>query len=337
MPKITIIGTGLIGTSLGLALRQSALKDLEVVGTDAEHHARSTALKMGAFDKVEHRLFTAVENADIVIMATPVMAMKDLFEVIGEGLKEGCVLTDVGSSKGVVLQWADEYLPEHVDFVGGHPMAGKETPGPEAAEADLFSGRVYCVVPSPRANEGSVGDVTTLVEAIGAKPYFIGTEEHDSFVAAASHLPFLLSTALIGCTSKSTNWEDIAQLAASGYRDITRLAAGDAIMHRDICVTNAKPIVAWIDSFIRELHAVRQILDVEEGPDPEAVKGIFEGANDARAKWIAGAVTLESRGYSPHRELPTFAESMGEMFLGRRALDARKLFTRGFRGGDKRR
>ncbi len=335
MPKVAIIGTGLIGTSLGLALRESALKDLEVVGTDSEHRARSTALKKGAFHKVSPRLFDAVEDADIVVLATPVMAMKDLMEAIGEGLPEGCVVTDVGSSKSVVLQWADEYLPERVDFVGGHPMAGKETSGPEGAEAGLFAGRVYCIVPSPRTGERAVGDVTTLVEAIGAKPYFIGTDEHDSFVAAASHLPFLLSTALVSCTSKSTNWEDIAQLAASGYRDITRLAAGDAIMHRDICVTNAKPIVAWIDSFIRELHDLRQVLDVEDVPDPAAVKAVFDEANDARAKWMAGAVTLESRGYSPHRELPTFAESMGEMFLGRRALDAKKLLTRGFRGGRK--
>jgi prephenate dehydrogenase len=280
---------------------------------------------MGAFHKVEHRLFGAVEGADIVVLATPVMAMKDLMQTIGEDLPEGCIVTDVGSSKGVVLQWADEYLPEHVDFVGGHPMAGKETPGPEAAQADLFAGRVYCVVPSPRASAGAVGDVTTLVETIGAKPYFIGTDEHDSFVAAASHLPFLLSTVLVGCTSKSTNWEDIAQLAASGYRDISRLAAGDSIMHRDICVTNAKPIVAWIDSFIRELHDLRQIMDVEDGPNPEALKTVFDDANLARAKWMAGEVTPQSREFSPHRELP----SMSEMFLG-------NLLTRGFRGGRRR-
>ena len=325
MPKITIIGTGLIGTSLGLALRQSQLKDLEVVGTDAEHQARTTAHRMGAFHRVEHRLFGAVEGADIVVLATPVMAMKDLMQTIGGDLPEGCIVTDVGSSKGVVLQWADEYLPEHVDFVGGHPMAGKETPGPDAAEADLFAGRVYCIVPSPRASARAASDVTTLVESIGAKPYFIGIDEHDSFVAAASHLPFLLSTALVGCTSKSTNWEDIAQLAASGYRDITRLAAGDSIMHRDICVTNAKPIVAWIDSFIRELHDLRQILDVEDDPNPEALKTFFDDANLARAKWMAGEVTPQSREFSPQRELP----SMSEMFLG-------NLLTRGFRGGRRR-
>jgi prephenate dehydrogenase len=327
MPKIAIIGTGLIGTSLGMALRQSQLKDLQVVGTDSEHESRSGAQKMGAFDKIENRLFSTVENADIVVLATPVMAMKGLMEVMGQELKEGCVVTDVGSSKGVVLEWADRYLPDKVDFIGGHPMAGKESPGPAEAEAGLFVGKTYCIIPSQRAAQASVAEVATMVEAVGAKPYFISIDEHDSFVAAASHLPFLLSMALVGCTAKSANWEDIAQLASTGYRDISRLAAGDPVMHRDICVTNSKPIVAWIDSFIRELHDFRQILDTEAEPDPEAVKAIFEQANEARAKWMAGAVTLESRNYSPHQELPTFAESMGEMFMGRGAIEARKKFT----------
>ena len=327
MPKIAIIGTGLIGTSLGMALKRSQIKELYVVGTDSEHHSRSGAQKKGAFDKVESRLFPALDDADIVVLATPVMAMKDLMQVIGEELKPGCVVTDVGSSKGVVLEWADQYLPDTVDFVGGHPMAGKETPGPEEAEAELFIGKTYCVIPSQKASQKAVAEVTTLVEAVGAKPYFISIDEHDSFVAAASHLPFLLSMALVGCTSKSSNWEDIAQLASSGYRDISRLAAGDPVMHRDICVSNPKPIVAWIDAFIRELHDFRQMLDSETEPDPDAVKTIFEQANEARAKWMAGAVTLDSRGYSPHSELPNFGESMGEMFMGRRAMDARKKFT----------
>jgi prephenate dehydrogenase len=336
MPKIAIIGTGLMGTSLGLALQQSQIKDLQVVGTDSEHQARAGAQKKGAFHRVENRLFNAIENADIVVLATPVMAMKELMEVIGPELPEGCIVTDVGSSKSAVIEWADKFLPSRVDFVGGHPMAGKETPGPEAAEATLFADKIYCVIPSPRASERAVAEITTMVEAVGAKPYFIGLDEHDSFVAAASHLPFLLSMALVGCTSKSANWEDIAQLASSGYRDITRLAAGDPVMHRDICVTNSKPIVAWIDTFIRELYEFRKMLDTETGPDAEAIKSVFDHANEARAQWAAGAVT-SSRQYNPHRELPTFTESMGEMFLGRKAIEARKLITRGWGDRDKKR
>jgi len=223
--QVTVIGTGLIGPSLGLALKASSLRDLTVVGTDAEHSARSGAQRKNAFDKVENRLGNAIEEADIIVLATPVLAMRDLMEGMSPYLPEGCVITDVGSTKTQVLQWADELLPDSVDFVGGHPMAGRETPGPENADGTLFAGKPYCVIPSPKASQRAVGEITTLAEAVGAVPYFISMDEHDSFVAAVSHLPFVLSTALVGCTSKSANWADIGQLASSGYRDITRLSS----------------------------------------------------------------------------------------------------------------
>ncbi len=334
MAKIAIIGTGLIGTSLAMALKQSSLRDLEIVGTDEDRQARSGAEKRKAFDKVENRLFSTVDGADLVVLATPVLAMKEVMELIGPELAEGCVVTDVGSSKKVVLEWAEQHLPRTVDFVGGHPMAGKEEAGPEAAEPDLFQGKTYCVVPSRRASQQAVAEVTTMIEAIGGTPYFIGVEEHDSFVAAASHLPFLLSTALVGCTSKSANWEDIAQLASTGYRDITRLASGDAVMHRDICLTNSQPIVSWIDAFIKELYEFRRILEAEPHPDGEVVKGVFDQVAEARARWLAGGATAKARMAGTEREeMPGFAESMGEMFMGRKLLQAQKRILGG--GKDK--
>jgi prephenate dehydrogenase len=337
MAKLTIIGTGLIGTSLGLALQRSQVRDLTIVGTDESGPARNGAQKRKAFDRVESRLMSAIDGADIVVLATPVMAMQELMEVIGPQLPEGCMVTDVGSSKKVVLEWAEQYLPGTVDFVGGHPMAGRETSGPEGADASLFDGKTYCVVPGPNASQRAVRELTNLIEVIGAKPYFISVGEHDSFVAAASHLPFLLSTALVGCTSKSANWDDIAQLASSGYNDISRLASGDAIMHRDICLTNREPIVAWLDSFIRELYEYRNILAAEEGAvDQDAVQRVFDDANLARAKWLAGDVNQRGRDFNPNRELPTFAESMGEMFVGRKAMEARNLVQRMWSGDDKR-
>ena len=324
MAKMAIIGTGLMGTSMALALKQANLRNLEVVGTDTDGRARSGAQKSGAFHSVEGRLASALRDANLVILATPVMAMKELMEVIGPELREGCVVTDMGSSKKVVLEWAEQYLPRHVDFVGGHPMAGKETSGPENADGSLFDDKVYCVVPSPRAQKAAVSEVTELAKAVGARPFFIGVEEHDSFVAAASHLPFLLSVALVGCTSKSVNWEDIAQLAATGYGDISRLASGDPIMHRDICATNPEPIVAWIDAYIRELYQVRRMLTNENGPDIDAIQEFFEQAADARARWLAGAVTSMSSRPGPQSDTPSFSENMGTMFMGTRGLDAAK-------------
>ncbi|CAI8039398.1 Prephenate dehydrogenase [Geodia barretti] len=277
LAKITIVGTGLIGTSLALALRQSELRNLELVGTDYDNGARGGAQKRGAFDKVENRLFPSIEGADVVVLATPVMAMRDLMESIGPHLPENAVVTDVGSSKRTVVEWASEVLPDRSQFVGGHPMAGRETPGPEHATADLFTGKALLYRPKrPRPGTGSID------------------------------------------FSKSANWDDIAQLASSGFRDLSRLASGDTTMHRDISITNREPIINWIDSFIRELYEIRNILKDESGPDPAEVERLFETAHDERARWLSGSVTPGSQAQRSSPEIPTFGESMGEMFLGRK-------------------
>ena len=326
MAKLAIIGTGLIGTSLALGLKQANVKDLELVGTDSQSSARGGAAKTKAFNRVENNLASSVRDANIVVLATPVMAMKDVMQAIAGELSEGCVVTDVGSSKKVVLEWAEQYLPRNVEFVGGHPMAGRETPGPENADASLFVGKVYCVIPGSRATQRAVSEVTALVDAVGARPFFIGVDEHDSFVAAASHLPFLLSVALIGCTSKSANWSDIAPLAASGFEGSTRLASGDPVMHRDICLSNPEPIVAWIDAFIRELHDMRQLLGGESPPDSAAVEDVFQKAFVSRELWRAGELDRGDKARQTGDEMPGFAETMGDAFFGRKMMQAQRKF-----------
>jgi prephenate dehydrogenase len=323
LTTISIVGTGLIGTSLALAIKNSNLQ-VDVIGTDYDQSARSGAQKSGAFKKVEPNLSSAIRGADVVIYAIPVMAMREMMEASVNDFEEGCVVTDVGSSKKVVIEWADAILPKRVSFVGGHPMAGKEVSGPTNADGDLFKGKAYCIIPSDTAEKSAVSSVTTLAESIGAKPFFIGVDEHDSFVAAASHLPFMMSVALMGTASKSANWEDIAQLASSGFAGLSRLASGDPIMHRDICVSNPKPIVAWMDAYIREMYDLRNMLANEDGPDPKAVHQVFVDAMEARARWQAGIVTTLDRVSGPSTEIPTFAESMGEMFIGRRGMEAQK-------------
>ena len=327
MTTIAIVGTGLMGTSLALAIKSSNLK-VDIVGTDYDSIARSGAQKSGAFKKVESRLSNAIRGADVVVFATPIQAMREMMESAANDFEEGCVVTDVGSSKKVVLQWAEEVLPKHVSFVGGHPMAGKELSGPKNADGTMFKGKAYCIVPSVNAERAAVSSVTTIAEAIGAKPFFIGVDEHDSFVAAVSHLPFMMSVALMGTASKSANWDDIAQLASSGFSDLSRLAAGDPVMHRDICVTNPEPIVAWMDSYIRELYELRNMLAKEGGPDPDALHEVFEEAMNARARWKAGILTKIDRVTS---DIPSFAESMGEVFMGRRGMEAQKKFFGGLK------
>jgi prephenate dehydrogenase len=327
MPTIAIVGTGLIGTSLALAIKDSNLQ-VDVVGTDHNGSARSGAQKSGGFKKVEARLANAIRGADVVVFATPIMAMREMMEATAGEFEDGCVVTDVGSSKRAVLDWAEEILPKTVSFVGGHPMAGKETSGPQNADGMLFRGKPYCIIPSPSAERSAVTSITTLVEAIGAKPLFIGVDEHDSFVAAASHLPFIMSVALMGCTSKSPNWEDIGQLASSGFGDLSRLASGDPVMHRDICMTNREPIVAWMDAYIKELYDLRNLLATEDGPDPDAVQQVFVDAMEARARWQAGVFTTVDR-YQP--EYPTFGENMGQMLVGSKGMQAQKKFMDGLK------
>ena len=330
--NITIIGTGLIGTSVGLALKASKL-DATIVGTDKHFDSAVKAQKRGALDKAERRLMNAIEGAHVVIIATPVMAIKQVLELIGPELGEGTVVTDTGSTKGSVLAWAREYLPPTVHFVGGHPMAGKETTGPEAAEATLFKGRRWCVLPGKGASEDAVSVVVELVKAMGAVPYYLDVSEHDSFVAAVSHLPMLLSSALVYCTSKSASWVDISRLAATGYKDVTRLASGDPEMHRDICVTNAVGISHWIDAFIEELQRVKGII-VREDNEKE-LKEFFDGAWENRERWLHGAVTAGQD--VPSTQGMSFGQQMGEMFMGSKLMEAQKRLFRDTDGkkGDK--
>jgi prephenate dehydrogenase len=324
-----------MGTSLALALRQSQISNLQIIGSDYDSTARGDAQKRGAFHRMETRLSNTIEGADVVVLATPIMAMRDLMETLGPELPEGCVLTDVGSSKKIVLEWAQELLPKSVKFVGGHPMAGKETAGPQNATADLFKGKPYCIVTTPYADKDAVSTVTTIAEAIGARPYFINADEHDSFVGAVSHLPFLMSVALMETVSKSANWGDISQLASSGFRDVSRLASGDAVMHRDISLSNRAPIVSWIDSFIRELYEIRNLLNTEEGPNATAVHQVFEHASIERARWMAGTVNPGVRTPAPDSEIPSFGESMQEMLIGRKGVEAQRRFFRGLKNGDR--
>ncbi|MBI4282343.1 MAG: prephenate dehydrogenase/arogenate dehydrogenase family protein [Chloroflexi bacterium] len=313
MDKITIVGMGLIGSSLGMALKRAQV-NAEIVGTDRDREVSNRAQRAGASDSTEYNPLHAIKGAKLVIIATPVGATKELLKLFGPELEEGCIVTDTGSTKVEVLRWAEEYLPHTVNFVGGHPMAGKEQSGPDAAQADLFQGATYCVIPGKRSDEQSVRTIVTMVETVGASPYFIDPVEHDSFVAAVSHLPMILSTILMRTTSSSPSWAEISRLASTGFRDVSRLASGDPAMSRDICLTNQEGITYWIDQFIKELYAFRGLV-LEGGEKP--LGRAFDDAWEARDRWLQNKVAAPSVG--PRMEIPTTAESLGGLFVGDRA------------------
>ena len=289
MQRIAIVGLGLIGGSMGLGLRQwsrSQVRDgsapLEVIGFDTNLDHQQHAKKIGAVDRAEWKLSNAVSNADIVVIATPVATMQEVMTDIAPLLKSGSVVTDVGSTKSDVLRWGDALLPRTISFVGGHPMAGKAQ-SIEAAEADLFRGATWCVCPSVRADEDAIRNVLGIVAALGAEPFFIDPREHDAYVAGVSHLPFVVSAALMNAVSGDASWRDMKTLTATGFRDITRLASGSAEMHRDIVLTNRTAVTRWIDSMIAQLDRLKGEIESEEAA--ERLTAYFNGARDARAEW----------------------------------------------------
>lgn len=315
MNRIAIIGTGLIGTSIGLALKRAKLQNVEVVGHDREPEHAAKAKKLGAVDRTEWNLIRTVERAGLIILAVPVTAVKEILEVTAPYLPEGAVVTDTASTKAEVLRWADQLLPETVHFVGGHPMAGKELSGPDAADPDLFKDAIYCVVPSVKASERAVDTVVNLVGLLGAEPYFVDAAEHDSFVAAVSHLPIVISSALVASTTRSPAWREMAKLAASAYRDLTRLASGDPVMNRDIMLTNRESVVRWIDLFIEELKRYRALI-AEGGP---ALGEEFERTRAAREQWLRSPRTI---GAAPGPRVPGMGESMMAFLFGERLARA---------------
>jgi len=282
--RIAIIGLGLIGGSIGLALKKAERAEWERVGFARRAEVAAKAVTIGAVDKAEGDLVSAVEDTHLVMIATPPMAIKEILAQIGEHLPPGCVVTDTASTKAQVMEWAQELLPPSISFIGGHPMAGKETFGIEAADAELFRNHIYCLVPGRSASKKATDLMKGLVKQIGANPLLLDASEHDNLVAGISHLPLLVSAALVLATTKSPSWPQMARLTASGFRDVSRLASGSPEMSRDICLTNKGPILRWIDEFIKELGEFRHRIS-EDGKELEQA---FFRAREGREKWLRG-------------------------------------------------
>ena len=287
--RVAIIGLGLIGGSIGLALKKAGechsepeAKNLEIIGYVRRPEAASRAVNVGMVDRVETSLEDTVKEAEMVIVATPVLVIKEVLSQIADSLPHGCIVTDTGSTKVQVMKWAEDLLPPTVDFVGGHPMAGKETYGMKAAEADLFQRSVYCLTPAKKASSQAVDELIKMVKKIGAIPFFIDAQEHDELVAGVSHLPFLLSAALVTSTASEPTWEKMRKLAASGYRDVTRLASGSAEVNAQICFTNQQAILHWLDRYIDELQRYRQLVNSGD----EKLKETLAEANKLRQEWL---------------------------------------------------
>jgi prephenate dehydrogenase len=307
--RITIVGTGLIGASVGLGLMSRKDRQYEVVGLDRNRDNAKAAKRMGAIDREVSSVEEAFEGAGLIIMAVPVQGARRILQDGGRYVAEGAIVTDTCSTKADILRWAAEFLPESVHFVGGHPMAGKETSGPGAASVDLFKDATWAITPSPRATEAAVSTVLGLVESLGAIPLYIDPAEHDTYAAAISHLPILVSVALFRMVRDSKGWEDASLLAGPAFRDLTRLASGDPTMSRDIMATNRESVLHWLGRFQQELDTVRKAL--EEGG--QAVTDMFASTQLDRDNFILNP-PVRRRPDGP--EAPSSQDTLGRLFVG---------------------
>lgn len=286
--QVAIIGTGLIGASLGLALKRLNPPP-RVVGFDLSSDSRRAASSRKAVDKATGHLAEAVRDADLVVVATPVRAIELVFQEIAPLLRDGAVVTDTGSTKRRITEWAATHLPDRVSFVGGHPMTGRVTAGAYDASGDLFENTVYCIAPPTTADAKAVEQMVKLVEAIGAVAYFVEPNEHDGLVAGISHLPYILASALMRTVATDRGWREAKTVAAGGFATATQLAEGDPRMFADICLTNQEQVIRQIDRIADELADLRAAVAQSD----ESVFERFAESQGLHREWLAGRATDE--------------------------------------------
>ncbi|MCL2701152.1 MAG: prephenate dehydrogenase/arogenate dehydrogenase family protein [Phycisphaerae bacterium] len=257
--NITIIGVGLLGGSLGLAVkaRDSAVR---VVGVGRRRESLAAALARGAIDEASLDAAEAVAAAELVVLATPVGAFQGHLRTVAAALKPGAVVTDVGSTKSQVVRCAQRLLARRrsdgIAFVGSHPMAGSDRRGPESAREDLFTGATCILTPTAACRGDAVEAVDAFWQALAMRTVRMTPAAHDRAVARISHLPHALATLLM-----TVPGDDDLRVAASGFRDMTRLAGSDPEMWRDIFATNRKEILAALRRFQGRLDGLVQLLE----------------------------------------------------------------------------
>jgi prephenate dehydrogenase len=318
--KIAIVGLGLVGRSIGLALSKDSA-DFELVGHDKDRAAASSARKMGAVGKTEWNLIKACEGAGVVVLALPPLAIRETMEAVAQFLEPGTLVLDTASLKAPVLEWADELLPAGVHFVGGDPVVGGMGQSADDASADLLQGALFCLCPSVRAAPDAVHMASDLVERLGAKPYFLDSAEHDGLMASAEHLPALLAAVLLASTTGSHSWRDMRRLAGSQYESGTLIASGTPDVLADSLLQNRQNIVHWIDAFIDSLEQWKTAI---ASGDSEQLEAGLEEAMLARTQWLRQKQNQDwdDDGRPQMPDPPGLAETMFG-FAGRRSKKSR--------------
>mgnify|MGYP005984840263 CR=1 FL=1 len=277
--RLAVIGLGLIGGSFAKGMRQSGLCG-EVVGYDADPLARNLAVPLGVVDRVAPQLAEAVDGAELIMLAVPILAMESVLAQLAELDVEQAVITDVGSTKGAVVTAVEQAFGQvPARFVPGHPIAGSERSGVEAADAKLFERHKVILTPLEQTEPAALDLVTALWRALGADVEHMALADHDEVLAATSHLPHLLAFSLVDTLASRSENLEIFRYAAGGFRDFTRIAASDPTMWRDIFLANQDAVLRSLDAFTRDLGRLRAAI---EEKDATALLGVFTRAKSAR-------------------------------------------------------
>jgi prephenate dehydrogenase len=277
--RITIIGLGRTGEAIAAALKRTGVK-MELVGHDKDHDAVRRAHKNGCVDRTEWNLLNACEGADLVVLAIPLAGIRDTLEAIGPELKAGCVVTDTASLKVPVLEWASQILPENIYFVGGHPIL--ELDDSTVSAPDLLSGITYCLCPATDTPQEALQSISNLVEAVGARAYFIDAAEHDGLIAAVGQMPALTAAALQLAVGASPCSREMQQVSGVDFTASTRSLSVDPRNLAGLCLENRANITRWLDVLLTQLAGVRELVS---GGESEALEEIFMRAAETHSTW----------------------------------------------------
>ena len=283
--RVAVVGVGLIGGSIALALRRAGAVS-GIVAYDRDGQALERATALGVIDRPADSVSEAARGADLVIVALPVRAIGGALHDIALALEPHAVVTDVGSTKGEVVRIAREELRDRFPrFVPGHPIAGRETSGVESATPDLFRGARVVLTPQAETVPDAVDVVRAAWEAAGARVTPLTAQAHDRIFAAVSHLPHILSFALVSEIAAREDAADLFGFAAGGFRDFTRIAGSSPEMWRDISLQNKAALLGELDRYEARLAVFRALIEKGDGP---ALERLMTEARTARHAWAAG-------------------------------------------------
>ncbi len=290
--KVALIGLGLLGGSLGLALRKNGLAN-RIEGYVRRPEAIKEACDLGVVDSASCDLSHVVYGSDLVVLCTPLAQMAELSSRMCRDIQPGSLITDVGSVKGSLVRELEPIFEESgAQFVGSHPMAGGEKMGMSAARGDLFHDAVCVVTPTERTAKERIEDVRSLWTGVGSRVLIMDADQHDVFVSRTSHLPHVVAAALARVVLDRKHSRDQEQLCAGGFRDTTRIASGSPEMWRDIALSNRENLLVAVETLQKEIESLRLAL---ERNDSTAMMDFLKGAKELRDAWPASKVPPGNR------------------------------------------